>query len=185
MPRQCPSVSSVNMWAGEVIDGPSHTQIDCAQSSRTRIQTVWHAVDQHVSTAQSSRLIGTGYVIVLVCSLTVCVCVCQLYSDSSMSLYCQLGEDVLQLVSPTTCLGFYMQWWGNLSGGNWRDLTLKASRCEPWIHPTIHLSATFSFHLQPECIRLARSFFSFGVNIDWEAGSTLMISSGGRNQSLM
>lgn len=38
-----------------------------------------------------------------------------------------------------------MQRPGNLSGGNWKDLALKVSRCELWIYPTVHLlSAVFS-----------------------------------------
>lgn len=56
-----------------------------------------------------------------------------------------------------------MQRPGNLSEGNWKDLALKCSRCEPWIYPTIHLlSATL--------------FASFLVwNTHWHPGPTLTV----------
>lgn len=90
------------------------------------------------------------------CLIFVCVCGTVTAVWARIVNRARLCSSLLVSWLQTVFSCFFMQRRGNLSGGNWRDLALKASRCELWIYPTIHLlSATFSFHLQPVYIQLA------------------------------
>lgn len=63
-----------------------------------------------------------------------------------------------------------MQRPGNLSGGNWKDLALKASRCELWIYPIIHLLlAVFSgsFLSGPTRLQFSESWQFWIKNINF------------------
>lgn len=127
-----------------VIDCLSPKYIQCAEITHIEMYTVWQPMlmSEHIWINMSvehnnSDWLGLVLQYTSACLLFVCIS-----CTVKATLYCGYVSGYI-----FSC--FFMRWWGNLSGGNWRYRALKASRCELGIYPAIRLlSATFPFKLQ-------------------------------------